>query len=246
MLWVLAIAIAMKGTCYADGKLTLEQQLIVACYKTDTQRVIELILEGANVNGVFGSAENKIFYDPVTRGTPHYVYKWTPLMALCSPVTKSFESNDLKHDMSESLLVINLKSEFGSKRSRDRLEICRILVSHRCNLDATDSTGKTALHLAAQGYSAELVKLLVDFGANPNIQTRVGVNESAGRTPLHEVAESDALSKYLIDHGANDDIVDSEGFTPRKLRQQANDVFDDGEGPVTWGSKETGVDVFSN
>lgn len=75
---------------------------------------------------------------------------------------------------------------------------------------AQDSYGYTALGLSALLGQTELVKLLIQFGANPDLGHR------SGDSPLSYAAthgHSDIV-KYLLENGANPNHADSLGFTP--------------------------------
>lgn len=76
-------------------------------------------------------------------------------------------------------------------------------------------TGGTALHYAAKS-SIEMTKLLLKYGANPNIK------DHSGNTPLHIAAmNSDKISTktitLLLKNKADPYILDSNGFTPMHL-----------------------------
>ena len=76
--------------------------------------------------------------------------------------------------------------------------------------NSTSAFGTTPLHWAAQYGHAELVKLLLDRGANPDSKCIVG------RTPLHRTAEygHTDLVKLLMDRGADPNEADKSGTTP--------------------------------
>ncbi|CAO3610779.1 unnamed protein product [Cunninghamella blakesleeana] len=76
-------------------------------------------------------------------------------------------------------------------------------------INTKDEQGLTALHHACDRGYLDLIKLLIDLGANVNEQT----NDL--ETPLHFACISEQLlpAQYLIDHGADISIVDSEGCT---------------------------------
>ncbi|KAH7231300.1 uncharacterized protein BKA55DRAFT_598575 [Fusarium redolens] len=65
------------------------------------------------------------------------------------------------------------------------------------------TSGETALHMAACEMYPEMVKLLLDFGADPNVRT------VDGRTPLMEAAIWGRLEnvKCLLSHGADKSIT---------------------------------------
>ncbi|KAM6963595.1 ankyrin repeat domain-containing protein 61-like [Tautogolabrus adspersus] len=97
----------------------------------------------------------------------------------------------------------------------------QILSIHGANVNAVDSSGMTALHMAAGMLHKDLIASLIKEGADIN----VGVKHS-GSTPLHLVAMSVSLktSKTLEDNircvsellrqGAEVNAVNKAGFTP--------------------------------
>jgi ankyrin repeat protein len=67
--------------------------------------------------------------------------------------------------------------------------------------------GNTALHIAAQNGHYDLVKHLIDAGAQVNAQN------NNGQAPLHMTVAYDFyfVSRLLLDHGADGEIVNGEG-----------------------------------
>ncbi|KAF2174587.1 hypothetical protein K469DRAFT_707080 [Zopfia rhizophila CBS 207.26] len=88
-------------------------------------------------------------------------------------------------------------------------------------LRGKDEDGTTALILAATETSVEMVKLLLEEGADPN------VGRLDGRTPLMMAALWGRLDSVhlLLRHGANKDAIDGAGFRAIDLAQpsQRND-----------------------
>jgi hypothetical protein len=90
---------------------------------------------------------------------------------------------------------------------------------------ATDANGMTPLHVAVRQKSEEIVKLLLERGANVNAQ-----NAKSLETPLHVAINHRRPSKIilncLLDHGANIEAADSKGMTPLHIavRQQNEQI----------------------
>lgn len=67
------------------------------------------------------------------------------------------------------------------------------LIGQGASLNAqTDSTGETALHLAARFSRQDAGKVMLDAGADTNVQDRLG------RTPLHTAIAADALGVFQV------------------------------------------------
>ena len=79
-------------------------------------------------------------------------------------------------------------------------------------LEITDANGNTPLHLAPEGESKAVVKLLVDHGAS------VTAVNSKGETSIHTAAqhESVEIMELLLDKGGNTtiELKDHRGCTP--------------------------------
>jgi ankyrin repeat protein len=95
------------------------------------------------------------------------------------------------------------------------------LIKQGANVNAPQGDGVTALHWAARGGDAELVKALVDAGADAGARTLFGAY-----TPLHLAAERGAapIVKALVAAGAAADARTSTGATPLMLAAAAGDT----------------------
>ncbi|KAI9667744.1 MAG: hypothetical protein M1821_000561 [Bathelium mastoideum] len=94
-------------------------------------------------------------------------------------------------------------------RAASRSEALKCLLKHGANIDAKNSKGQTALHLAAQGTDAASVKLLLDYGANVNIKS------NRGGYPLHSAAKraNPNMIQLLLAHGADTNAANEKGQT---------------------------------
>lgn len=82
-----------------------------------------------------------------------------------------------------------------------------------CQINATDSNGLTALHIATERGHAAIVQILVRHGADPNIQ------DVDGQTPLHVATYHlhPKTVRYLLKKAASPELADVEGATPLHL-----------------------------
>ena len=93
--------------------------------------------------------------------------------------------------------------------------------------------GKTPLHCAAENYSEEVMKILVDHGANPDIRDAVLILSfffwsfcllivlflfKVGWSPLLCAIsdDSDEVAKFLVEHGADVNLQDSNERVQKK------------------------------
>jgi len=81
------------------------------------------------------------------------------------------------------------------------------------NLDATDDSGRTALHIAVERGALDIIPLLTAQGAGVNVR------DNQGRTPLLIAVYNDNLEaiQLLSDAGADFSIADEEGNSPASI-----------------------------
>ena len=93
----------------------------------------------------------------------------------------------------------------------------REILAAGADKDVRDAIGETALHLAMFQSNVEIVKLLLDYGFDPN-----AVAVKNGFTPLHNAvaANNAAAARLLLQYGANKRIRCNEGYTPLDMARK--------------------------
>ncbi|MGB2578594.1 ankyrin repeat protein [Elusimicrobium simillimum] len=95
--------------------------------------------------------------------------------------------------------------------NKEELNIIEILLQAGATIEVADAYGFTPLHEAASNADSGKIKLLLEYGANPNAQT------TRRRTPLHLAAqmvgsrEGPAAIGLLISNGADTRVKDENG-----------------------------------
>lgn len=124
---------------------------------------------------------------------------------------KSYDSRQLKK-------IANKRTPLHTSASNsNNPAIAQLLINAGANVNAQDVYGTTALHLAAWYEHPEMVKTLLENGAQVNAQTNtLGNWDTDGATPLHEAAMRGNIEiiEQLIDDGADLTIKNAKGQTP--------------------------------
>ncbi|KAF5024992.1 hypothetical protein F66182_2943 [Fusarium sp. NRRL 66182] len=109
-----------------------------------------------------------------------------------------------------------------------KLEIVKLLISKGANIDAQSNektNARSALHVAAQIESPDIILTLLLSGADPNLVT------AAGNTPLHLAVQAgcESAAALLLFHGASTTATNAKGKSPRRLvddlKQKENKRF---------------------
>jgi ankyrin repeat protein len=98
-------------------------------------------------------------------------------------------------------------------KSGNLLRVRELLKTDSGLVNSLDSDASTPLHCATWKGHLEVVRLLLDAGANVNAHNE---NDHWGTTPLHAAAHANqaAIAQLLIDRGAEINALDRSGKTP--------------------------------
>jgi hypothetical protein len=124
------------------------------------------------------------------------------------------EDNSVNVNLQESLYGNTL---LHLAIGNDKLLSTKILLQNGADLNIADSFGLFPLHEAAsligsRKNSAEIIKLLLDHGANPNKIAFVNKSNSSEYLPLMAAVQNLECTKLLLEHGANLYYKDSLGY----------------------------------
>ena len=132
-------------------------QILNAARYGDAEAVSQLLGDGSDPNTVVNCSSLSILY---------HVFPNSNYLK----ITKSL----LDQNISEYLISIDSIDTFPIHLAayNDHLEVVKILIGHRANINAVNDYNLTALHLAAlQGHS-DIIRFLIDAGANRTIRDK--------------------------------------------------------------------------
>jgi ankyrin repeat protein len=158
--------------------------LLHACIGADMEVLLFLIAKGANVNCI----DNEGF---------------TPLHYICRYA-------DQWNSQSITPLVNTVNDEKEKSRFEQHMDILKVLVANKADVNKLANNGFTPLHLAASNNGQVMIPFLVEAGADVNFAN------ANHYTPLHSAADSGnaKATGALLDLGADVNAKDVYGFTP--------------------------------
>jgi len=109
------------------------------------------------------------------------------------------------------------KQELHKAAYNGNIEQVKRLLKNNPDPDERDSFGGTALHAAMFQKNMDVIKILIDYGFDVNVQGLAN-----GYTPLHDAVWANNLEavKILLKHGAKVDIKGKDGLTPYSKAKQ--------------------------
>ena len=198
---------------------TVDQQLVVAAFQLDVDRVKSLLDGGANPNARLGFYDGLLFQDKWTLGySPLGSDKWTPLMAVASshagpqPEKETENTSEAREQALQEMNRVDPK--VVEERDRRRVAIAKLLIARNADLDLHDGYGATVLAMSVYlGYES-LALVLIEAGADVDSRTGLYIDGTHDTTPLHYACDMPNVVRALLEHGADVQAEDSEGETP--------------------------------
>ena len=225
------VAVAFGSWSLAqDGppfKYTVDQQLVIASFQLNVDRVKALLANGADPNARIGKHERSLFTDKWTLGTPWASSRWTPLLAVAeshrAPQPEKLTENtvEAREAALERLKAVDPK--LIANRDRRRVAIAKLLIAAKANLDHDDGYGDTALSASVYNGFDDLSLLLISSNAELDTKT-IYFDGEGDITPMHRATDTPKVLEAMIKRGANVNVADTSGDTPLHWAVRAPNV----------------------
>lgn len=130
--------------------------------------------------------------------------------------TSSSKKRDIKKEKLIKLLKEKREKLYKKENNQLFIDLINSFLKRNNDINIINYGGFTLLHYAVLDGDEELVKFLLENGANPNIQSNINKN-----TPLHinssigsQKEKTINIMRLLLENGANPNIQDEKGWTP--------------------------------
>ncbi|KAL8450876.1 hypothetical protein Emag_002982 [Eimeria magna] len=127
--------------------------------------------------------------------------------------------------------LVNAEAEGGGTPLHEavyagKTDAVKLLLAHGATVNKVSSLG-TPVQIAAVTLQLEILKLLLEAGADPNMLAQQALSAASPFPPALILAASKGATdavKLLLENGADPDCTDSEGFTPLHCTAEANSL----------------------
>lgn len=216
---VAALTLCVHSEGWAQSRFGKDQQLVIAAFELDVAKVKSLLAEGAKPDARLGIYDQHLFEDKWTLGYSHIGSdKWTPLLAVANshrapqPKVRTENTSERRDAALKRLNAIDPK--LIRQRDERRIEVAKLLMAAKANLDLDDGYGDTALSASVYNHFDGLSLLLIEAGAEINTKTGIYIDGADDITPVHRATSQPTVLKAMLKRGANVNVKDSTGDTP--------------------------------
>lgn len=214
-----SIAICSTSQGAAKTAYSKDQQLVIAAFELDVERVKILLADGANPDARLGFYDKHLFEDKWSFGYSHIGSdKWTPLLAVANshrePQPDQRAENTIAGREAAMAKLKAIDQRLIAERDSRRIAIAKLLIGAKANLDLDDGYGATALSASVYNGFEELSLLLISSNAKLDTKTGVYIDGDGDITPIHRAAKSPKVLHAMIQRGANVNVADTSGETP--------------------------------
>jgi len=228
---LIAVFIPSCSTTQDDVKAeyTKGQQLVIAAFHLDVERVKMLLADGANPDTRLGFYDQHLFEDKWTLGYSDMGSdKWTPLLAVANShrapqPDKRAENTSAGRDAAMAKLKA-IDPKLIAERDSRRVGIAELLIAAKANLDLDDGYGATALSSSVYSGFDDLSLLLISSSAKLDTKTGIYIDGDGDITPMHRATASPKVLQAMIKRGANVNVADTSGDTPLHWAVRAHNV----------------------
>ena len=126
------------------------------------------------------------------------------------------------HDFGIDATDGDARTALISAVNENNLDFIKWLLDHGANINHQDRTGYSALHFIAQDKQVDLAKYFLDKGADPNLKDIHG--NTPFMTAVHGSRFEKRILKMMLEYGANPDLGNNYGVTPRELYMTINNL----------------------
>ena len=233
-----ACVVDNDGHCYKPAHLAIAELLVPEAVRTFRDAVVADQLD--DVRDRLRSDRALVSAEFTTgRGIAQAIHHWrsVAVAGLLLDVGADIDAQTSVHSNGETPLAMKLRFgseadvrfllERGADPNRGPIKfmpsasmpaLVALLLEHGWNINEGDGQ-RTLLHHDANHGHGKKVRVLLDFGADPNVR------DAAGRAPLHLVAARGTgreAIRALVGAGADVEACDAAGRTPLALARQAS------------------------
>ena len=223
-----SILILLLGVCLAASSTAQDdlrarhrkgQQLLIAAFQLDVDRVKALLAEGIDPDTRLGFYDRSLFEDKWTLGhSPLGSDNWTALLAVASshraPQPDERAENTVAGLNAAMAKLKAVDPKPIAERDSRRVEIAKLLIAAKANLDLEDGYGSTPLSSSVSSGFDDLSLLLISSDAKLDTRTRVYIDGDGDITPVHRATRSPRILDAMIKRGAKVNVADTSGSTP--------------------------------